>query len=165
MGIDANSLIARLPLVDENILGEAAKQPILFVDAMRYRVAAMKRRAEAQAEFDYMRSRIALAIRAKRTELGEKVTEATLNARVEKHPKIREMRAAVERAFEAEEFAKLMLEAYRMRRDAIRVIAEAQIAEGMRGSHELERIQQGARIRKTARDLDERRRRSEIVDE
>lgn len=157
MSINIDTLLKNLALLDENILAEAARQPLLFIDAARYRVAAMKNRAKAVAEADYRRSRIALAIRAKRNEAGDKVTEASLKERVEKHSIVRQMREAVERAYETEEFSKLILEAYRMRRDAIRVIAESQIAEGMRETKELEHIEQRQKMRNVVRDLDSRR--------
>lgn len=157
MAIDSELLIQRLALVDENILGEAARQPVLFIDAVRYRVAAMRRRAQAITEFDYQRSRVALAIRAKRNAEGEKITETALKERVEKHSVVRGLRNQVDRAYEAEEFAKLIIEAYRMRRDAIRVIAESQIAEGMRESKEIEHIEQRQKMRHVAIDLEERR--------
>lgn len=163
--IDSKLLIKRLALVDENIMAEAATQPILFIDAARYRVAAMKKRAQAQAELDYRKSRIALSIRARRNEAGDKVTEAAMKERVEKHSVVRKLRDRVERAFELEEFSRLILEAYRMRRDAIRVIGESWIAEGMREAKEVDHIQQRSRMRNIAVDLEEKRRKVKEDDE
>jgi hypothetical protein len=164
MVINSESLISHLGLVDENILAEAAKQPILFIDAARYRVAAMRRRAQINAELDYKRSRIALTIRARKDAAGEKkFTEAALKEKVESQTVIRELRDKTERSYEAEEFSKLILEAYRMRRDAIRIIAEAQVAEGMRGSSEVERVEQNRRLHNVARELDTKRHRVEAT--
>jgi hypothetical protein len=166
MAINSESLISRLALVDENIMAEAAKQPILFIDAVRYRVSAMRARAQANAELDYRRSRIALTIRARKDAAGEKkFTEAALKEKVESQTVIRELRAKMERSYESEELAKLILEAYRMRRDAIRVIAESQIAEGMRGGKEIELLEQNRHMHNTARSLEEKRRRTEVGDE
>lgn len=159
MAINSDTLIENLALVDENILAEAARQPLLFIDAVRYRVHAMRKRSQAVAELDYRKSRLALSIRGKRSEAGEKATNALVDAMVEKHSIVRGLRDNVERAFELEEFSKLILEAYRMRRDAIRVIAESQIAEGRSGVNEVERIEQSKRIRASVRKLDEKRNR------
>jgi len=165
MAINSETLISHLALVDENILAEAARQPILFLDAARYRVAAMRHRAQANAELDYRRSRIALTIRARKDASGEKkFTEAALKEKVESQTAIRELRDKTERSYEAEEFSKLILEAYRMRRDAIRVIAESQIAEGMRGSKETDQIARD-QVRASARRLEEQRRIAEAEDE
>jgi len=163
--ISSDVLIGHLALVNENILAEAARQPILFIDAVRYRVAAMRRRSQAVAELDYRKSRLALVIRGKRSAAGEKATNALVDAMVEKHSLVRDLRDKVERSFEAEELAKLILEAYRMRRDAIRVIAESQIAEGMRGASEVERIEQSKRIRNVVRGIDAKRSRVTEDDE
>jgi len=161
MAIDSNLLIKRLALVDENILAEAALQPQRFVDAARYRVEAMKQRAQAQAELEYRRSRLALAVRAKVAASGERATDKNTAERVENHSMIRELRAKLDRALEVEEFARLIMEAYRMRRDAIRVIAETQIAEGVKESRELEHIEQRRKVNRVARSLAERRQRVE----
>jgi hypothetical protein len=56
-----------------------------------------------------------------------------------------------------EEFAKLLLEAFRMRRDSLRIIAEGQLAEGRRESGEVERIEARSRLVRKARELDEER--------
>lgn len=146
-------LIAKLPIVDENILGEALHQPQLFVEVARYRIARMRLRAQAEAQLDYLSAAASLTLR-KRTGTGEKkMTETALKERIVIHPKIRAQRAQVERMYEAEEFAKLLLDAFKQRRDAIRVTAEAQIYEGMRETKELDRLEERGALRKRARQL------------
>jgi len=161
MAITADVLIKRLALVDENVLVEAAQQPLRFVDAARYRVAAMKNRAQVTAELGYLKSRLAMAIRAKGNEAGERVTDKACAERVEKHRLVRALSAKLDRALELEEFARLIMEAYRMRRDAIRVIAETQIAEGVKEGHEVDRIEQRRRLHTAARNLEQKRSRIE----
>ena len=161
MAINADTLIKRLPLVDENILAEAALQPLRFVDSARFRVVAMKQRAQAAAELEYKRSRLGQIIRARGAEAGERITDKSCNERVEQHSQIREMRDKLDRALEVEEFARLIMEAYRMRRDAIRVIAETQIAEGVKETREIDHIDQRRKIHNAARRLEERRGRIE----
>jgi hypothetical protein len=157
MDINTKSLIERLALVDENVLVEAALQPLRFVDAARFRVAAMKRRAQATAELEYKRSRLGQLIRARGAETGERITDKACNERVEQHSQIRELRDKQDRALEIEEFARLIMEAYRMRRDAIRVIAETQIAEGVKVTNEIDRIDHSRKIRNAAMRLDAKR--------
>ena len=155
--MNSKTLIEKLELVPENIFGEAAVQPLLYVDAARYRVAAMRSRSQAAAELEYTKARVAAAIRARLTEAGEKVTEKLIEQRVATHKLCRAASEKMDRAQETEEFAKLLLDAYRMRRDAIRIIGEGQIAEGIRGGHEVDRLEQHRRLAKRARDLDSRR--------
>ena len=158
MAVQAESLIGKLPLVDENILAEAAKQPILFIEAARYRVTAMRVRAKAVAELEARKSTLALRIRAKKTS-ARSITENAIKETVESQKSVIALRDRVEKAYALEEFSKLILEAYRQRRDAIRIIGETQIAEGIRGSHEVDRLEQSRKLRNRARDLEERRRR------
>jgi hypothetical protein len=125
--LTAKELIARLPLVDTNILDEAAKQPGLFSDAALHRVEKMRKRSEAISSLDYFHAKLALHIRASKNEKGEKITEGALKERIEINKTHRALRAAMERAYEEEEFAKLLLEVLRQRRDGIRIIADARL--------------------------------------
>ena len=160
MAITSESLIKKLALISENIMGEAARQPALFIDAARYRVSKMRRRSQAVAELEVMRSKLALTIRAKKSASGSKLLrEGAVKEKITAHSVIQRLTAEMERAYEAEEFSKLILEAYRMRRDAIRVIAEGEIAEGIRGTRELERAEQRGKILQRARTLDAQRNR------
>ena len=166
MALTSDQLIKELSVLDENVLAEAARQPALFIDAARYRVSKMRKRAQANAALEARWSHLALRIRAQKNEEGERrLTEAALKASVESRRSVKELRAGLERAYEEEEFSKLILEAYRMRRDAIRIIAEAQNIEGIRGTKELEHIEQRNRLRKEAECLDRRRTRTSLEPE
>ena len=142
-------------MLDENILAEAARQPQLFVRASRYRVEKMRDRAVAAARLDHLRSELALRIRAKKNEAGEKITEAALKERLERHSQHRKLREEMERAYEQEELSKLLLDAYRQRRDAIRILADARNYEAIRGTAEIERIESQRKLRKRARELEQ----------
>jgi hypothetical protein len=149
-------LIKRLPLVDENILAEAAKQPMLFIDAARYRVAKMRSRLKSEATLEYATAAVALKIRVRRAD-GEKLTEGAVKAKVAKNLSLRTLRTACDDSTAREEFSKLILEAYRMRRDGIRIIADAHNYEGVKESSELQRIETRRKMVKRARALEEKR--------
>jgi|SRR5215471_17703801 len=157
----SKDLIAKLAIVDQNILAEAASQAILFMDAAMYRVAAMRKRAEAVAAIETRRAQLVLKKRAEKDDVGRKVTEGEIKASVEATKIIGVLRAEVDRAYEKEELSKLILEAYRQRREAIRVIAEAENLGLIRGSKEVENIQQRQKMVSNARDLERKRRRME----
>ena len=122
-------IIARLPLVDNNILEEAARQPVLFAEAAYCRVDAMRRRAMAVAKLERFRCRLALAIRANKDSEGGKITEGHIKEKIEVHSTTKKLRDAMERAYEDEELAKAIIDTLRQRRDAIRQIAEARLYE------------------------------------
>ncbi len=132
--MNADALIEKIPLVDENILEEAARQPMLFVEASRYRVDCMRERARADAHFDYLTARIATLIRDRYRDVGRKISEAQVKELVGSNKKLRLARATLDRALEEEEFSKLLLDAYKQRRDAIRT--------DFRGHEKLPRIRQ-----------------------
>lgn len=146
-------LIDSLRIVSEDIKQEAMDQPTLFLAAARYRVDMMRKRAKAGAELEAKKARLTVAIRNKKNEKGEKMTEGTLKATIEKNEVVMAMRDASDRAYEDEEFAKLLVEAYRQRRDSIRIVADMQAYEGMREGAEVERIEQNKLLHAEARKL------------
>lgn len=155
--ITSKSLIEKLTVVDENILAEAARQPLLFVDAARYRVHKMRRRAQADAALDYARSSLGLKTRKAPSE--DRLTEGAVKAIIDTDKNICVLRAGLDEAEAQEELAKLILEAYRYRRDAIRILAEARVYEGMRETAEVEKIETRRKLSRKARELEDRRNR------
>ena len=150
-------LIEMLQIVDENIIGEALEQPRKFVDAARYRVARMRIRSQAEAQADVLAAEVAIVIRGR-----EKVSEAALKEKVTVNKKVIAARANAEKMKAAEKFADLLIDAFKQRRDAIRITAEAQIYEGMKDTRELDRLEERQNLRKAARRLEERRREQKL---
>lgn len=157
--MDVDVLIDKLSLVAENILEEAANQPLAYVEASRYRVDKMRVRAHAAANLEYLRARVGMLLRQRFRANGEKVTEWAVKERVTCNKKVRIAIRTLDNAEAEEEFAKLLLDAYKQRRDAVRIIGESQLAEGTRGTRELEYIQQKDKMRKVAREVQSARQR------
>lgn len=154
----AEELIKKLAIIDSDIRREAMNQPTLFIEAARYRVDKMQERARIGAELESTRASLAVNIRNKKNAQGEKITEGGLKERLEKHSAIKTLRDRSDRAYEDEEFAKLLLEAYRQRRDGIRIIADMESYEGFKEGAEVERMDQRRKLTGTARKLQSRRR-------
>jgi hypothetical protein len=152
-------LVADLPIVDENILAEAALQPQKFIRAARYRVHRLRIRNQAYAELEARRLMLAMRARAKAAEIGDKLTEAGVKEIVESAQSVRRLKRNLDRATEMEELAKHLLEAHRQRRDAIRVIGEAQNIEAIRGTKEIEKLEANRKIRNKVIELQKRRQR------
>lgn len=149
----ARELIEQLAILDENVLAEAARQPQQFMRVARYRVSKMRKRSQAVAAVEYQRYRKALAIRAAKNSEGEKITEGAIKERVELSSRTQALRDVMERSFAEEELAKLLLEAYRIRRDSIRIIAEAQVYEASRETAEIEKVTARQKLAAEARKL------------
>lgn len=153
------SVVAELPIVDENILNEAAKQPEKFMRAARYRVSKLRRKNVANAALEGRRLYLAMRARARGAVAGERMTEGAVKEIVESSKSVKRLRAKHDRATEWEELAKHLLEAYRHRRDSIRVIGEAQNIEAIKGTKEVERLEQNRKLRNRAIELHKRRQR------
>lgn len=163
--MNSKDLIAKIPIVAENYIAAASDQPVLFMEAARYRVAAMRQVAQATANVESAESHLALKIRNRRDEDGKKPTEGAVKDALNGSPRIKEARAARDKAYAVEELAKLILEGYRHRRDALRIIADAQHFEGMKESYELDRIQTRNKARETAQRADKARQALAIDDD
>jgi hypothetical protein len=153
--MDTKELISRLSFVEANVLEEAAQQPALFYEVSKARVERMRRRSQATAEYESHKVALSMKYRASAKDFGERITEKSLEQRVESRRTTKEFRAAVESAEADEELSKLLLEAWRMRRDAIRILAEARVYQGVNEDAETTRLQR--KLADKARKLEERR--------
>jgi hypothetical protein len=149
----ARQLIEKLPIVSEDVLAEAAVQPQLFMEAAQYRIEKMRGRSQASAELEQNRSRIALKVRAEKDPTGKKPTEGAVMARVELSATTKQFRQNHDDACAKEEFSKLILEAYRMRRDAIRILADHMLYNRTTNEAELNHIEESRQLRSKARQL------------
>lgn len=118
------ALIEALDFAPEDVVEAAVKQPSLFLDAADYRVEAMRRRINAESAYEVAKASQAHELRTDAKETGEKITENSISEALLCNTKLQEFSVALSRSQESEEFAKLLLEAFRMRRDAIRVLAD-----------------------------------------
>lgn len=142
-----DKLIASLTVIDEDIVQEAVRQPRIFVMAADYRVLKMRRKLRAEAALDQWDASLGLSLRKATT--GTRVTEGYFKARIVTSKKHIRLQRELDKALEEEEYAKLLVSAAQMRRDSLRIIAEAQMYTGMRSMGEAERIQQTKKIART----------------
>lgn len=133
--VKAAKLISRLAVVDENILYENAMMPMLFVDAARYRVQKMRERSEIELTLETYVAMYGLQVR--RTAV--KATEGYIKSRIHRRKKYKALSLALIQAQAREEFSKLLIQAYHMRKTGLEIIANAQRAEGAKGAAQIER--------------------------
>jgi aspartate/glutamate racemase len=116
-------LLKKLDFLEEEIRSAAAEQPGLFEKAARYRVDLMREKVRAKMLLQKAEAELSQKLREVARETGEKVTENSLSEQVCLDSKVTRLQEAYDRAVEAEEYAILLLEAFRMRRDSLRVIS------------------------------------------
>ena len=101
---------------------------ILFSRAAKYRVEAMRTRMQSDTALEACDARLGLRFRARAgSRQGKAPTEAYFKAKIVLNSAHKRLAKAKEDATYREELAKLILDAYRMRRDAIKIIADHQL--------------------------------------
>jgi len=117
-------LIHRLAFSQDNVMSAAAEQPVLFFQAAEYRIAIYRKYQSAKQEFGTVKAAVSLSIRQEFADKGEKTTEGAIEARTLLDENVNIAQHALQEAEAEEEASKLMLEAYRMRRDSLKVMME-----------------------------------------
>jgi hypothetical protein len=92
-------------------------------------MAKFRDRQQKDAALSALRASLSLKKRRVARQGGERVTEAHLGEALLTHPAIHDAQEALNSVIEQEEWAKLLLEAYRMRRDCIKVVGEMSAVE------------------------------------
>lgn len=119
-----HELVHKLAFSQDNVMNAAAEQPVLFFDAAEYRVAVYRKYMVAKQELATVRAAVSLAIREAAVKAQEKTTEGLIEARVLLDDNVNIAQQACQDADVEEESSKLLLEAYRMRRDSLKVMME-----------------------------------------
>lgn len=123
--VDIPRLIRKIDITDEDPVSAAAEQPSLFLEVARYRVQLMRNRTQVGLESKKLRAKAKIHAREKKKRHGNAFTEKSIDDHIEMIPEIRKMEREFEKKFRHEEFAKLFLDAYRMREKAVKVIIDA----------------------------------------
>ena len=127
--VDIRQVLAKMEFRAEGLEQAALEQASLFLRAGVARVQAMRRANAAKANQKLNRALIDAEVRVRLTATGAKVTEDKVDAEVTRDTKYQAFTRAVDKAEEEEEYLKIVLEAFRMRRDSLRVIQDNRAAE------------------------------------
>ncbi len=122
--MSVKELVKRLAYTEESVMLAGQDQATLFKLAADHRIAAYRVLQHAQNEFDRVQAATELAYRAEAVALGEKMTDSIAEAKVASNTKIVELQQKLSDAKTEDESMKLLLEAYRQRRDSLEVVAQ-----------------------------------------
>jgi hypothetical protein len=127
--VDLKALIEHLDFSEENIIQANREQAQLFLEASRYRVKRMRARIQFESALDVEKSEASIFLRLKKrnekdVKKGANLTEPYMKAKIEVDPAVQEARSKFDNAQVYEEWAKLLLEAYRQRGRTIQTLAE-----------------------------------------
>lgn len=122
-------LIDALDFSPENVIGASSQQPKLFLKAVDYRITCMRRRIAAESKRDAMRVEVATAARSHAELAGVRATEAYISEKVGQNEAYITANESYLAQDTEEEYAKLLVEAYRMRRDCLKIVGDLMWAE------------------------------------
>jgi len=122
---DLALLIKNLEFAEEEVASAATSQAKFFIEASRYSVSKMRELMRADAALTEARAECAIEIRNQGVQPnGKPVTDSYIAEQIDLNPDVAKAKAEADMARAANEFARLLLEAYRMRSSAIKVLAE-----------------------------------------
>lgn len=119
--LEIDEILEELDFRTEAVEDAARTLPKLWVEAAKYRVRIMRQRMERAAALDLSKVDAAKTFR---DESDGKVTVQMVNEAVEVADSVQAAQAAFNAALQHEEFAKLILEGLRMKKNAIQVTAD-----------------------------------------
>ncbi len=122
--MSVKELVKRLAYTEESVMLAGQDQASLFKIAADHRIAAYRALQYAQNQLDQLKAATELAYRAEAVALGEKMTDSIAEAKVASDPKVVELQQKLSDAKTEDESMKLLLEAYRQRRDSLEVVAQ-----------------------------------------
>lgn len=126
---DVAKLLRHLDFEEAQAVAAAQEQPRLFYEAARLKAECTRKRLQCKNALQVLIAELTLEIRNDLIAAGERPSGPLVKARVLTHKKFAKAQADLELAMEMEEDAKLLVNAYRHRRDAIRAVVDQNRAE------------------------------------
>lgn len=117
-------LLQKIEFSSDNIVAAAADNSALFLKAVEYRIQAYRAKSAAKMALETMQAEKELKIRGQAREIGERITERNVEALLLIDKEVRNQMEAFNQADEEEEYSRLVVEAFRMRRDCLRIIGD-----------------------------------------
>lgn len=141
-GVDVKHLLDHLSFAEEGAVAAAAEQADLYFKATKVLTQASMRHVQMVRRLAILEATLLVKFRQEAVLRGEKLPAGILHAMVLAHPDYLQARLKVEHALEEELTAKMLVEAYRQRRDAIKIVGDQNRAEfgAIRKVNDLDRL-------------------------
>jgi hypothetical protein len=120
-------LLSKLSFAEENLPQATLEQPSLFLDAARYRVQKLRLKIQAKSSYETVWAKSANEIRTKMS--GTKLTKDYIENLVITRPPVIAAKKTLDEAMVSDEWAQLLLEAFRMRSHACKGMVDILRAE------------------------------------
>lgn len=123
-GIDIKGLLDRIDFSSDNVVAAAAENAPLFRVAIDYRIDCLRSRNVAKMAWEVAEAELELKLREDARLNGERITEGHIKALLQADAGIAEFHKKYLNSDELDEYSKLVVEAFRMRRDCLRIIGD-----------------------------------------
>ena len=122
--ISISLLLQSIDFSTDNVVEAAAKNPGLFVQAIEFRFQCLRKRNAAKMAWEKQMAQADLNIRKAARESGEKITERYIEEQVLLDSGVSFLAEQFSAADEMDEYSKLLVEAFRMRRDCLKIVGD-----------------------------------------
>jgi hypothetical protein len=116
------TLLSKIDFSPDNVVGAAADQALLFVEAIQFRLSCLEKRSDAKMAWERIKAETELNIRKEYRDLGSKITEGNIDSLTLLDKSVSAAAKAYAEADVYDEYSKLVVEAFRMRRDCLRIV-------------------------------------------
>lgn len=122
--VDVIGLLNQMDFSPDNVVDAAAINPVLFVKAITYRLHCMEEKTRLEMDLKRLCAEVELEIRSDAKATDEKITENHIKAKLLLNEDISDATKAFERSEVYDEYSKLVVESFRMRRDCLRIVSD-----------------------------------------
>lgn len=152
--VDLERLVKELPFEEEDFVRASLRQPKLFLEAGRLRVQKTEKLSTRKRRLDILEAELGTNLRAQKEGGKKGLTAKAIDEQIVLHPRYQKLRQLVDEAHAEDRAAEILFDAYRTRRDMLKLIADVRNSEV---AHEL----RGVRDRMMLQDTEEVRERAE----
>lgn len=120
--INIASLLNKIDFSPERVVDAACENSLLFVQAIEYRRQCLEKAKNAKMSWEKGKAEKDLSIRRNARQNDEKVTEGHITSQILVDPGVDKLAQELSKAEVHDEYSKLVVEAFRMRRDCLRIV-------------------------------------------
>ncbi len=117
-------LLSEINIDADNAAQSAVACAVLFVDAIDFRRECLERRSLAKIEMERAQVEKALELRKEFRATGDRATEKNIEELTLVSPRVKQFMDNFNKADALDEYSKLVVEAFRMWRDCLRIVSD-----------------------------------------
>jgi hypothetical protein len=123
-GIDVVALLNKVDFEPEDVVRAAATNSVLYVDAINYRLQCLTRKSEASMNAKRAYAEAELVVRKAAKDNDEKITESHIKALLATDEVVSDAERLQEEAEQFDEYSKLIVKVFEMRRDCLQIVSK-----------------------------------------